>query len=338
MATHASLRWGLLSTAHINQSLIPSIRSSKSSQLLAVASRYAQRAAEYASTWGIPRFHASYEDFLADPDIDIVYISLPNSLHAEWSIKAMQMGKHVLCEKPIAISSKELDGIATVAKETQKVIAEAFMYRHHPQTMLVKEMVDQGEVGNIQLINGSFGYQNTRSFDIRFDPALGGGSLWDVGCYPIGYANYLIGAAPFEVFGHQLSGPTGIDLLYAGQLFYPGGQICQFDCSFISEFKAEIEIIGDKGRLIIPEPYKPGKRTKIFLQKDRQKITQNVKGKELYLGEIEDIENAVLNGSSPRISLEESRQIIQSIEALYLSSRLSKPTRLDNFINPIMEP
>jgi xylose dehydrogenase (NAD/NADP) len=338
MAAHTALRWGLLSTARINRALIPPLRSSEYSQLMAVASRDATRADEFAATWNIPRSYSNYDELLADRDIDIVYISLPNSLHAEWSIKSMRMGKHVLCEKPLTTSIRELDVVANVSRETGKIIAEAYMYRHHPQTLLIKNMISNGEIGNLQLIRGMFRYHNIRPSDPRFDPQLGGGSLWDIGGYPIGYACYLTGEPPIEVFGRQVTGPTSIDLLYAGQLHFPGGVICQFDCSFISEFKVEMEISGDQGRITIPEPFKPGKRCKILLQKSGVEKTIIVKGKELYAGEIEDLENAVLHGTSPLISMAQSRDIIGCIEALYVSSHDLKTIHLEEIKNVSEEP
>jgi xylose dehydrogenase (NAD/NADP) len=325
MAATGRLRWGLLSTARINRAVIAPIRISKKSELLAVASRSQERASEYAATWGIPRFHSSYEDLLADPDIDVIYNSLPNALHAEWSIKALQMGKHVLCEKPMTTNIKDADAVINAAKNTGKVITEAFMYRHHPQTILVKQMVDNGDIGNLQLIRGSFCYYNTRSSDPRFDLALGGGSLWDIGCYPISYARYLTGKEPIEVYGHQVTGPTGVDLLYVGQMLYPNGVVCQFESSFISTQKVEVEITGNSGRIKIPEPYKPGKRTKIIIQHNGQERIKNIEGHELYQGEIDDIENAILLGKPSRISLEDSRGNIAVIEALYQSALNSRP-------------
>ena len=232
----------MLGTARINRAVIAPIRSSKKSQLVAVGSRSHEKASEYAAQWGIPRFFSNYDDLLADPLIDVVYISLPNSLHAEWSIKALQMGKHVLCEKPLTTSVQDADAVIATSQATGKVIAEAFMYRHHPQTLLVKDMLDNGQIGSLQLIRGSFCYTNTRPADVRFDPALGGGALWDVGCYPVGYSSFLTGTSPTEVYGHQLTGPTGIDTLFAGQLHFPHGVISQFDCSFITEPKVEMKL------------------------------------------------------------------------------------------------
>jgi xylose dehydrogenase (NAD/NADP) len=154
---------------------------------------------------------------------------------------------------------------------------------------------------------------------------LGGGSLWNVGCYPISYARYLIGEEPIEVYGHQVTGRTGIDLLYAGQLYFPGGVISQFECSFITPPKSLMEITGEKGRIIIPQPYKPRKRTSILLEREEQLQTIRIKGAELYQGEIEDLENAILFGKPTRINLDDSRKNIATIEALYQSARLSKP-------------
>ena len=328
MVNSKSLRWGILGTARINRALIEPIKLSRNSILTAVASRSQAKAEDYANTWGIPRFYASYEDLLSDPEIDVVYNSLPNSLHAEWSIKAMQFGKHVLCEKPISTSLRDTDSIIATANKTGMVIAEAFMYRHHPQTIMVKHMIDDGEIGKLQLIRGSFCYTNTRSADPRFDPDLGGGSLWDVGCYPINYARYVTSDEPDEVYSHQIIGPTGIDLLSAGQLHFSRGVISQFECSFISPEKSLMEFTGDKGRIIVPEPYKPGIRTKLIFEMDGHHKNIKINGTKLYQGEVEDIENAILNGTSPRISLMDSRANIIVIETLYESARSAKEIKL----------
>ena len=324
MADHKPLRWGLLSTARINRAVIPPLRSSQNSQLVAVASRSEEKASQYAAKWNIPSFYSSYEQLLADPKIDVVYVSLPNALHAEWSLKALRMGKHVLCEKPLATRSEDVEPLITASRETGRVIAEAFMYRHHPQTILVKRMIERGEVGKLQLIRGSFCYILSRPSDPRSDPALGGGSLWDVGCYPISYARYLMGKEPVEVFGHQLESTTGVDFFFAGQLLFPGDVMAQFDCSFISPHKTEIEITGDKGRITIPEPFKPGIRTKIILNHEDHERMIKVNGPELYQGEIEDLEKAILFGQPPCISLDESKGNISTIENLYQSAKLSK--------------
>lgn len=328
MANTTILRWGLLCTARINRSLIGPIRSSENSQLKAVASRSETKAEVFARQWGIPGIYSSYEALLSDPEIDVIYNSLPNSLHAEWSIKALRMGKHVLCEKPITTSSRDIDAVIDVAKETGRIICEAFMYRHHPQTIRVKQIVDNGEIGKVQIIRGSFCYTNNRSPDVRFDPNLGGGCLWDVGCYPVSYARYIMGAEPTTVYGHQIIGSTGVDTLFTGQMLFPGGAIAYFESSFITPYKVIIEITGDKGRIIIPEPYKPGLRTQIIIEREGNAKKFKTKGEDLYFGEVKDIENAILLRRSPKISLEDSRANILTIEALYKSARLSQPVKI----------
>jgi D-xylose 1-dehydrogenase (NADP+, D-xylono-1,5-lactone-forming) len=175
------LNWGLLSTANINRALITPLRASKRNHLLAVASRSQESADVYASERKIPRAHGSYEALLSDPEIDVIYISLPNHLHAEWTIKAVAAGKHVLCEKPLALNVHEVDAVKTAAQKHGRVVAEAFMYRHHPQTLKVQEIVKSGSLGTVKLIRGSFSFVISRKDDIRLlDPAMGGGSIWDI--------------------------------------------------------------------------------------------------------------------------------------------------------------
>jgi len=316
-----SLNWGLLSTARINRSLIPALRASKRSNLLAVASRSQESAETFAKEWKIPHTHGSYEALLADPEIDVIYNPLPNHLHAEWTIKAVEAGKHVLCEKPIALNVDEVDAIIAAAQKHGRVVMEAFMYRHHPQTLKAQELVRSGSLGTPKLLRGSFSFVLTREGDIRFDLAMGGGSIWDVGCYPISYIRAALGMEPLEVFGWQVTGPTGIDDTFVGQLHFAEDVYGQFDSSFVIPFHAYMEIVGSEATLIIPEPFKPGLNEKIFVVQDGKTETIKVKGQELYLGEVEDIADAVLSGKCPRISLEDSRANVAAIRALLESAR-----------------
>jgi len=216
------IRWGLLSTARINRALIPPIKSLPRHSLRAVASRDAARAKAYAAEWDIPVAYGSYEALLADPEIDAIYNPLPNGLHAEWTIRAAQAGKHVLCEKPLALSLDEVDRIAESAAANEVVVAEAFMYRHHPQTVLLKELLDRGTIGDVLVIRGAFTFTLTRPGDVRLDTSMGGGSLWDVGCYPVSMARYLAGREPVRVVGWQRSAPSGIDDVFVGMLDFGG--------------------------------------------------------------------------------------------------------------------
>ncbi len=323
--TTRALRWGLLGTARINRALIPPLRASARNELVAVASRNVGRAETYAREWNIPRVFGSYEAMLPDPDIDVVYISLPNALHAEWTIKAAQAGKHVLCEKPLAVTVDEVDAVRAAAAQAGVVVAEAFMYRHHPQTLEVKERVDGGAIGTVRLVRGSFSFTLTRPSDVRLNPALSGGSVWDVGCYPISYARYVIGAEPVEVFGWQVTGSTGVDEGFAGQLRFAGNVVAQFDCSFRAPLRAHMEIVGSEGTIDVPRPFKPGLNEQVLLTRGDEAQAIAIPGQELYLGEVEDMADAVLLGKDPRVSLADSRGNVAAIVALLRSAREGRP-------------
>ncbi len=310
------LNWGLLSTARINRALIPAIRSSKRNRLVAVASRRTDTAEAYAREWKIERALGSYEALLADPEIDVIYNSLPNNLHAEWSIRALQAGKNVLCEKPLALTPEEVDRMADAAKQSGKVLAEAFMYRHHPQTLKVQEIVESGQLGKLQLIKGAFTFMLKREGDIRLDKETGGGSIWDVGCYPISYTLMLTGAEPGEVSGWQRIGSGGADVLFTGQMRFANDVIAQFDSSFISPGRSFMEIVGEDAALEVPVPFKPRAVEKMTLLRGDKEETIEVRDGELYIGEVEDMADAVLQGKAPRIGLEDSRRTVATIVRL----------------------
>ena len=323
--TNKILNWGLLSTARINRALIPPLQVSKRNHLLAVGSRSQASADAYAKEKKIERAYGSYESLLADPDIDVLYNSLPNHLHAEWTIKAVEAGKHVLCEKPIALSVDEVDAIKSAAHKHGRIVAEAFMYRHHPQTLKVQEIVRSGSLGTLKLIRGSYSYVNSREDDVRFNLEMGGGSIWDVGCYPISYARTVVGEAPLEVFGWQVTGQTGIDDTFVGQMRFRDDVIAQFDSSFVIPYHVFMEIIGSEGTLNIPHPFKPGVNEKIYITREEKTETITVKGQELYLGEVEDMADAILLGKDSLVSLDDSRMNVAVIKALLESARSGKP-------------
>jgi predicted dehydrogenase len=324
-----TLRWGLLSTARINGALIPPLRASTRNQLVAVASRTQAQADAYAKTWDIPRAFGSYEAMLADPDIDVVYNPLPNSLHAEWTIKAAQAGKHVLCEKPLAMNVAEVDAMTAAARQANVVVAEAFMYRHHPQTLKVKELVDGGAIGTLRLVRGSFSFNMSQETDVRLDPTLGGGSIWDVGCYPISYARMVIGREPVEVFGWQVTSQSGVDETFCGQLRFGDDALAQFDCSFRVPLRTGIEIVGSEGTITVLHPFKPERDDVIILRRGEEVEAVSIPGVELYLGEVEDMTDAILLGKPSRVSLADSRGNVAAIVALLHSAQESRPVRTD---------
>lgn len=322
------LNWGLLSTARINRALIPPLRASKRNKLLAVGSRAQQSADQYTKEWNIPSAHGSYEALLADPEVDVIYNPLPNHLHAEWTIKAVEAGKHVLCEKPLALTVSEVDAIKEAAHKHGRVVAEAFMYLHHPQTLKIQELIRSGSIGMLKLIRGSFTYVLTGKADVRLDLTMGGGSIWDVGCYPISYARTVVGENPLEVFGWQVTGPTGIDETFVGQMRFAGEVYAQFDSSFATPFQTFMEIVGSEGTLKIPKPFKPGVNEKIYLTRGDETEIIEMPGRELYIGEVEDMADAILLGREPRVSLEDSRANVAVITALLESAQTGKPVKL----------
>jgi xylose dehydrogenase (NAD/NADP) len=329
----STLRWGILSTAHITEALLDPLRTSRRNRLLAIASRSQEKSEAYARKYRVKRAYASYANLLADPDIDVIYNPLPNHLHAEWTIKAVQAGKHVLCEKPLALSLAEVDAISAAAERYGKVVAEAFMYRTHPQTLKVQEIVAGGKLGKVKLVRGSFTYKEINPDNVRWKPEMGGGGLWDIGCYPLSYTRALLGVEPLEVFGGQVTAPTGVDEVFAAQLRFPAPPwnrdnpedvYALFDCSIKIPYNTFMEIVGDEATLIIPNPFKPGVKEKLFLTRGGKTETIAVKGKEVYLSEVEDMADAILLGKPARISLADSRGNTAAILALFESARTGK--------------
>jgi xylose dehydrogenase (NAD/NADP) len=319
------LRWGILGCARINAALVPPLGVSDRNTLLAIASRSKARAEETARQFEIPKAYGSYQELLADPEVDVVYVPLPNGLHVEWTIRAIEAGKHVLCEKPLALTTSDVDRVAKVAKATGRVVAEAFMYRHHPQTQRVRDMVQQGVLGSPRLVKGAFSFNLARVADARFDPEQGGGSLWDVGCYPVGYARTVLGEEPLEAFAWQVTGPSGVDLTVAGQLRFPSGAMLQFDSSFDAVFRVQIEVVGSEASLLIRQPFKPGLRETLILSRGEKSKTVRMPGQELYLGEVEDMADAILQGRPSRVSLADTWGNTAALVALLESARQGRP-------------
>ncbi len=322
--TASHLRWGFLSTADINKALLDPLRISRRNQLLAVASRSREKADKYARKNKVGRAYGSYEELLADPDIDVVYNALPNQLHAEWTVKAVEAGKHVLCEKPLALSLAEVDAISTAAEKYDRVVAEAFMYRSHPQTLKARELVEGGKLGKIRVVRGSYTYPGTAPDNYRWKPEMGGGGLWDVGCYPLSYTRAVLGTEPLAVFGFQVTGPTGVDEFFAAQMQFPDDVFAQFDCSVKIPFHVFMEIVGEEATLIIPKPFHPGVKGSLYLTRDGKVETIAVKGADVYSCEVEDMADAILLGKPPRVSLADSRANTAAILALFESAKTGR--------------
>lgn len=330
------VRWGLLSTANINRQVIPPIRVAERAELVAVASRSQASADAYAARWDIPRAFGSYQAMLDSGEIDAVYISLPNQLHAEWTIRALEAGVNVLCEKPFAITMDEVDAMIAAANRTGKVLAEAFMYRHHPQTKLVGEWVNSGRLGDVTLVRAVFSFSLVgtpgSANNVRLKPETGGGALWDVGVYPVSFAQYVMGGPPEWVIGDRYTGDSGVDVSLQGQMHYSGRRVAQISASFRNPYQTQVEVIGTAGRLVINDPFRIGVDGKSYFvefhRPDDEIEILSVPQKELYLGEIEDMNAAILDGQPPYVTLEETRNHVRTVLALYRSAQMGAPVAL----------
>ena len=250
------VRWGILSTADIGRrKVVPAMQNARRSRVVAVASRDGARARAYADELGIERAHGSYETLLADPDVDAVYIPLPNHIHAPWVMAAAAAGKHVLCEKPLAMNADEAQRMADACAAAGVVLLEAFMYRLHPSWMAVRELVAGGRIGRLTAIQSWFGYYNDDPADIRNIAEFGGGALYDIGCYSINVSRLLFGGEPRVVEARIERDPTsGVDILTSAILHFDGG-IASFTCSTRSETDQRVHIYGTQGRISLGIPF-----------------------------------------------------------------------------------
>jgi D-xylose 1-dehydrogenase (NADP+, D-xylono-1,5-lactone-forming) len=317
-----AFRWGLVSTARINRRLIPAIRGAAGAELTAVASRDGARAHAYADEWGIPHALGSYEELFGHDDIDAVYVSAPNHLHAPLAIAAADAGKHVLCEKPLALTTADVDAIAAAARRNDVVIAEAFMYRHHARTLRLLEIVTSGRIGDVQLVRSAFTFPLVGEGDVRLDPAIGGGSLWDVGCYPVSLARTVVGETPTDVQAWQRLGPSGVDLACWATLRFPGGAVAQFDSGFAAPFRSHAEIVGTDGVIVVPRPFQPTGAEPLLVGPADDALTPVIveADPELYRPEVEDLMAAARGERTPRVGLDDSRANVATIVALYRSA------------------
>ena len=249
-----AVKWGIISTADINRKVIPGAHASPKVDLVGVASRDQQRAEEYAKQWDIPRAYGSYEALLADPEIEAVYISLPNTMHCEWSIKSAEAGKHVLCEKPLSRHPNEVEEAFDAADKAGRLLSEAFMYRHNPQTKRVKQLVDEGAIGELRVVRSVFSYSLYDEDNIRLRTDVEGGALMDVGCYNVS-GSRLVGGEPEHVLGEAWYGPSGTDWVFSGALRFPGNVIGLFHCGTALPNQDELEVIGSEGSLFLDDPW-----------------------------------------------------------------------------------
>ncbi|MBN1311399.1 MAG: Gfo/Idh/MocA family oxidoreductase [Anaerolineae bacterium] len=322
------VRWGILSTANIGrQRVIPAIQGSHNGIVEAIASRGIERAQKAAAEMSIPRAYGSYEELLADPDIDAIYNPLPNHMHATWSIKAAEAGKATLCEKPFASDATEAQQMVDVFKKRNILLAEAFMYRFHPRTRRVKQLVDEGVVGKIQIIQASFSFLMTperRASDIRLKKEMAGGALMDVGCYCVNVIRLMTGEEPERATASAKWADSGVDMNLAGTLEFPSGALAHFGCGFDAVFNSSYEIRGDEGRILVETGFvapPDGEQVIHIWQGDvHEKIT--IPGADHYQLMVEDFADALLDGRPPRYDPQDGVKNMRVLDRLYASARV----------------
>jgi D-xylose 1-dehydrogenase (NADP+, D-xylono-1,5-lactone-forming) len=319
--------WGIISTADINRLVIPPAQESAKIDLVAVASRTQERADEYAAEWGIPRAYGSYEELLADPEIECVYISLPNTMHTEWSIKSVEAGKHVLCEKPFTRKPDDVTAAWDAAENAGRLLSEAFMWRHNPQTARLRGLIDDGAIGEVRLIRAAFSYSLYDEDNIRLRTDVEGGALMDVGCYCVSGSRFAAGGEPIEAYGSAWYGPTGTDWVFTGLLRFPGDVLATFDCGTALPNRDELEAIGSDGSLFLDDPWHA--RTPVIeLRRDGEVERIEVEPANSYGLELENVSAAAAGEAELLLGREDAMGQARALEALHRSAQTGQRVSL----------
>jgi predicted dehydrogenase len=311
----SAVKWGIISTAHINRQFLEGGRTVDGVEIAAVASRDRAKAEEYARQNEIPKAHGSYEDLLQDADVEAIYISLPNSMHVEWSIRALQSGKHVLCEKPLSRRAHEVERAFDAAEQSGRLLMEAFMWRHNPQTHRLTDLLNQGAVGRVRMIRAAFGFVEQDPDNVRLQAGLDGGALMDVGCYCVS-ATRLLAGEPERVGAEQSLGGDGVDVAFAASLRHPNDVISHFDCGLALDSRDLLEVVGDAGSLRLDDPWhcrNPG----IQLSRGGETERIEIERANSYGLEVENFSAAMRGEAEPLLNRADATGQARTIEALY---------------------
>jgi predicted dehydrogenase len=326
------VRWGVLSTANIGvKKVIPAMQSGQLSTVSAIASRDLAKAKAFAAQLNIPTVYGSYEELLADPNIDAIYNPLPNQLHVPWTIRAAEAGKHVLCEKPLAMTRTEAESLLEVRARTRVLIGEAFMIRSHPQWLRTRALIDQGRIGQLRSVSALFSYFNNDPANIRNIPETGGGALYDIGCYCIQSARYAFGQEPTRVCGLIDRDPQlGTDRLTSALLDFPAGHAI-FTCSTQLVPFQRVHFYGTKGRIEIEIPYNapPDRPTRIIIDDGTDLFgsgiaTETFPVVDQYTLQGDAFSKAVMDGTEPPVPIEDAIKNMAVIEAVFRSAESGK--------------
>jgi xylose dehydrogenase (NAD/NADP) len=318
MGLDVAVKWGFLSTADINDKLLPGAKASADVDVIAVASRDTERARAYADERGIERAYGSYDELLADPDIEAIYISLPNSMHVEWSIRALDAGKHVLCEKPLSRHAADVERAFNAAEQAGRILMEAFMYRHNPQTKRLVELVAGGAIGRLRLVRAAFSFPLGDTTNVRLNAELEGGGLMDVGCYCVSGSRLLAGE-PESAYGDQVAAASGVDELFIGTLRFPDGVLAEIDCGLVMPVRDELEAIGEEGSLFLDDPWHCRKPI-IEVRKEDGTERIELEPKDSYRLQLENMSAAIRGQAEPLLGRDDALGQARAIEALYRSA------------------
>jgi predicted dehydrogenase len=310
--------WGLLSTARINAKLLPGLQAATGAEAVAVASRQQSRAEAQAREYGIPRPYGDYDQLLADPAVEAVYIPLPNSMHIDWTMRALEAGKHVLCEKPLSRRAAEVERAFDLAEAQDRLLMEAFMYRHHPQTARLRELVEAGAVGRLRLIRGAFSFFARDQADVRLSTALDGGSLMDVGCYCLNAARMLAGE-PGLVSAQQRTGGDGVDVALVATLSFPNEVLGHFDAGLALADRDELEVVGEEGALFLDDPWHC-RRAVIEVRRPDGVERIELAPADPYQLEVENFSAAIRGEAEPLLGRADAVGQARAIEALYAAA------------------
>jgi D-xylose 1-dehydrogenase (NADP+, D-xylono-1,5-lactone-forming) len=311
-----TVRLGLLSTARINREILAAAAESDDADVVAVASRDRARAEAYAREHGIARAHGSYEELLTDPEVDVVYNSLPNALHVPWSARALEAGKHVLCEKPLSRRPDEVEELFDLAAREGLVVQEAFMYRHHPQSARIAELVRGGVIGRLRSVYAAFSFLLTDPGNIRMSGELDGGALMDVGCYCVS-GSRLVAGEPGRLSGEQVVAESGVDVAFHGTMRFPDDVVAQFEASFATRRRQRLEAIGEEGRLVVGAPWRPDWGGDVLLHRDGEVEQVEVPEANAYRLEVENLAAAIRGEREPLLGRDDAVAQARAIAALY---------------------
>ena len=313
------MRLGLLSTARINRAILAGAAETDRAEVVAVASRDGALAQAYAAEHGVPTAHGSYDALLADPGVDAVYISLPNGMHHEWTMRALDAGKHVLCEKPYTRRPAEVEEAFDAADAAGLVLTEAFMYRHHPQTAEIARLVSEGTLGRVLAVKAVFSFPLTDMTNVRAIAELDGGALMDVGCYCVS-GSRLVAGEPESVLAEQVTGETGVDMALYGTLRFADDVVAQIEASFLAPERQLLEVVGEAGVLRAHSPWRVDWGGDLVLERDGRRDVVAVEAANSYTRQLENLADAIEGRAPARLGREDALGQALAIDALYRSA------------------